>query len=76
MWGTVAPRRYGDLAAGSGLMMLDSSGCRGGFSAKPWRAGRGERAVRTLHDEIGDTIVGQSGGATRAWALPAASRQE
>src|SRR5258708_20885824 len=68
--------RYGDFAAGSGLLRLDCKGCRDRLAAKRGRIGRCERAIWAWRDGIGGGSAGESEVVMRAWSLPAESRQE
>src|SRR5712664_1186383 len=68
--------RYGDFAAGSGLLRLDCNGCRDRLAAKCGRIRRCERAIWTWRDGIGGGSAGESEVVMRAWALPSESRQE
>jgi hypothetical protein len=68
--------RYGDFAAGSGLLRLDCKGCRDRLAAKRGRIRRCERAIWAWRDGLGGGSAGESEVVMRAWSLPAESRQE
>src|SRR5229473_788736 len=68
--------RYGDFAAGSGLLRLDCKGCRDRLAAKRGWIRRCERAIWAWRDGIGGGSAGESEVVMRAWSLPAESRQE
>ena len=69
--GTYAGRcrgRYGDFAAGSGLLRLDCKGCRDRLAAKRGRIRRCERAIWAWRDGIGGGSAGESEVVMRAWS--------
>src|ERR1700693_89139 len=68
--------RYGDFAAGSGLLRQDCKGCRDRLAAKRGWIRRCERAIWAWRDGIGGGSAGESEVVMRAWSLPAESRQE
>src|ERR1700682_1791840 len=68
--------RYGDFAAGWGLLRLDCKGRRDRLAAKRGRIRRCERTIWAWRDGIGGGSAGESEVVMRAWSLPAESRQE
>ena len=68
--------RYGDFAAGLGLLRLEGCGRRARFSSKDAGARGWKRVDRTLADPIEGGVAVQSRELMRVRSLPVVSQQE